>query len=123
MTTKRFTPLLLQLVLAISGLQTVDYRSFCPRASYCAAAAPVEAAPATDAAATEAAPAVDQAQSAASAAEESTKQHNPYGLDALWSQGDFVAKGTLVLMAYHVRGYLVHVVHQAVGTATSVHSS
>jgi biopolymer transport protein ExbB len=23
---------------------------------------------------------------------------NPYGLDALWSQGDFVARGTLIIM-------------------------
>lgn len=28
-----------------------------------------------------------------------TTVQNPYGLDALWSQGDFVARGTLIIMA------------------------
>lgn len=36
---------------------------------------------------------------ASAMAEASTTVSNPYGLDALWSQGDFVAKGTLIIMA------------------------
>lgn len=95
MTTKRFIPLLLQLVLAIAGQQLLTNAAS-------AQEQPADTTQAVDVApaATEtAAPApVDQAQSAASAAEESTQKHNPYGLDALWSQGDAVARGTLVLM-------------------------
>jgi biopolymer transport protein ExbB len=52
-----------------------------------AASAPAEAAASAPAAAAPAAPVV---------AKESVS--NPYGLDALWSQGDFVARGTLVIM-------------------------
>ena len=29
---------------------------------------------------------------------ETTVTDNPYGLSALWQQGDFVAKGTLILL-------------------------
>ena len=42
-----------------------------------------------------AAPAVATAPAATVAKEEVA---NPYGLDALWSQGDFVARGTLIIM-------------------------
>jgi biopolymer transport protein ExbB len=52
-----------------------------------AASAPAEATASAPAAAAPAAPVV---------AKESVS--NPYGLDALWSQGDFVARGTLVIM-------------------------
>lgn len=27
------------------------------------------------------------------------KPHNPYGIDALWAEGDFVSKGTLIILA------------------------
>lgn len=94
MITKRFIPLLLQLVLAIAGQQMMATVASAQEQA-ADAAAPAAEAPAADTAA--AAP-VETAQSAATAAEEATKQHNPYGLDALWTQGDFVAKGTLVLM-------------------------
>ena len=94
MITKRFIPLLLQLVLAIAGQQIMANAAFAQEQVTDPAAAPVTEAPAADATA---AP-VESAQSAATAAEESTKQHNPYGLEALWSQGDVVARGTLVLM-------------------------
>jgi biopolymer transport protein ExbB len=56
-----------------------------------------EAAPADDQSADQAAPA-DAAQDVASAAAQSTEQHNPYGLGALWAQGDMVARGTLVML-------------------------
>jgi len=50
-------------------------------------------APAADVAASAAAPA---AMAAPTVAKEEVA--NPYGLEALWSQGDFVARGTLVIM-------------------------
>lgn len=31
-------------------------------------------------------------------AAETVSTSNPYGIDALWSQGDFVAKGTLIIL-------------------------
>ncbi len=94
MITKRFIPLLLQLVLAIAGQQMMANVAFAQEQTTDAAAPVVEEPAATDTAAIP----VESAQSAATAAEEATKQHNPYGLDALWSQGDSVARGTLVLM-------------------------
>lgn len=95
MTTKRFIPLLLQLVLAIAGQQLLANVASAQEQTTDAATAPVAgaAAPATDAA-----PVEGQAQSAATSAEVASTQHNPYGLDALWQGGDFVAKGTLILM-------------------------
>ncbi|MDR2688371.1 MAG: MotA/TolQ/ExbB proton channel family protein [Azoarcus sp.] len=71
------------------------------------AAAPVtavEAAPAAAEAAPDSAvvapPSVVAARdaNAASSGGEATTITNPYGLDALWAQGDFVAKGTLVIL-------------------------
>ena len=32
-------------------------------------------------------------------ATESVTVENPYGLQALWAQGDFIAKGVLILLA------------------------
>ena len=66
------------------------------------------AAPATDAAATPAAdpaaPAADAAAPAADAAPavaagEKEEVHNPYGIEALWEEGDFVSKGTLIILS------------------------
>ena len=66
------------------------------------------AAPATDAAATPAAdpaaPAADAAAPAADAAPavaagEKEEVHNPYGIEALWAEGDFVSKGTLIILS------------------------
>ena len=56
------------------------------------ALAQAASAPAAD---TTAAPAAPATPSATVAKEEVS---NPYGLDALWSQGDFVARGTLIIM-------------------------
>jgi biopolymer transport protein ExbB len=56
------------------------------------ALAQAASAPAAD---TAAAPAAPAAPAATVAKEEVT---NPYGLNALWSQGDFVARGTLIIM-------------------------
>ena len=71
------------------------------------AAKPKEAAPAAAAAApapaAEAAPAAPAAPAAAPAAAEAAPapgvhDENPYGLGALWAQGDIVAKGTLLIL-------------------------
>ena len=72
-----------------------------------AAPATTEAAPAADAAA----PAVDAAAPAAAEAApvdpaapvvapgEKEEVHNPYGIKALWEEGDFVSKGTLIILS------------------------
>ncbi len=59
-----------------------------------ATSAPAEPA----AAASEAVPAAAPAPSAPTAAVTEEAVDNPYGLKALWSQGDFVARGTLLIM-------------------------
>jgi biopolymer transport protein ExbB len=59
-----------------------------PAAAAPAAPAPEAAAPAAAAAAAPAAP----------AAAPSAHEENPYGLGALWAQGDVVAKGTLLIL-------------------------
>ena len=73
--------------------------------------APAPAAPATEAAApaaapadAAAAPAVDAAAAAptdapAVAAGEKEEVHNPYGIEAMWNEGDFVTKGTAIVLA------------------------
>ena len=62
-----------------------------PALSFAQAAAPVAGASAADTAAAATAPA---------ATPMVTKEtvDNPYGLDALWKQGDMVARGTLIIM-------------------------
>src|SRR5712691_10251517 len=51
------------------------------------------------AAATEVKPAASEAKPAPPAAAPSTEVvENPYGMGALWRQGDFVAKGTLIIL-------------------------
>jgi len=81
----RVTALLAAFVMALS----------LPSLSFAQAASEPAAAPA----ATPAAPAPTQAAAPAAAptvGEEAVE--NPYGLKALWTQGDFVAKGTLIIM-------------------------
>lgn len=83
--TARLTALLASFVMALS----------LPSLSFAQAASEPAAAPA----ATPAAPAPTQAAAPAAAptvGEEAVE--NPYGLKALWTQGDFVAKGTLIIM-------------------------
>ena len=55
------------------------------------------AAPAADAAA--AAPADAGAPAAAPGTEKSEEVYNPYGLQAMWEHGDFVNKGTLIILS------------------------
>jgi len=65
------------------------------------AAAPAAAAPAPEAAAPVAAPAPVAAAAVAPAGEH---DDNPYGLGALWAQGDIVAKGTLLILVFMSMG-------------------
>ncbi|MFZ6864825.1 MotA/TolQ/ExbB proton channel family protein [Undibacterium sp. Ji67W] len=89
----RFSTFLATALLALSA--TVVAPVFADEA----ASAPAAAAPAASATA----PAADAAAPAAAPADAAapTKEviENPYGLDALWKTGDFIAKGTLVIMA------------------------
>ncbi|MBC3937243.1 MotA/TolQ/ExbB proton channel family protein, partial [Undibacterium sp. CY7W] len=87
----RFSAFLAAAVLALTA--AVAAPAFAEEASATAAsAAPATSAPAADAAAPAAAPAAAEAGPAKEVIE------NPYGLDALWKTGDFVAKGTLIIM-------------------------
>ncbi|MFN3789788.1 MotA/TolQ/ExbB proton channel family protein [Massilia sp.] len=64
------------------------------------AAAPAAdaAAPAADAAATDAA-AAPAGDAAAAAAPETEEVINPYGIEAMWMHGDFVNKGTIIILS------------------------
>jgi len=64
-----------------------------PAVDPAAAPAADAAAPAADAAA----PAVDPAAPAVAAGDKE-EVHNPYGLAAMWNEGDFVNKGTLIIL-------------------------
>ena len=84
------------LVLAIgliAGLSLANTSFAAKPKEAASAAAPSAAAPAPEAAATVAAPVP-----AADAAPAGEHDDNPYGLGALWAQGDVVAKGTLLLL-------------------------
>ena len=67
-----------------------------PAPALAQASAPAAAATATEAPAASAATAATPGPAAPAVAHEEVA--NPYGLDALWKQGDFVARGTLVIM-------------------------
>ena len=67
-----------------------------PAADAAAPAADAAAAPATDAAA---APAGDAAAPAAAGGEATEEVHNPYGFSAMWEEGDFVNKGTIIILS------------------------
>jgi biopolymer transport protein ExbB len=89
------------LVLAVGlvaglGLASTSFAAK-PKEAAPAAAAPA-AAPAAPAAPEAAAPAAPAAAVAAPAAAPSAHEENPYGLGALWAQGDIVAKGTLLIL-------------------------
>jgi biopolymer transport protein ExbB len=80
----------------VAGLSLAS-TSFAAKPKEAAPAAPAATAPAPapEAAAPAAAPA---AAVAAPAAAPSAHEENPYGLSALWAQGDIVAKGTLLIL-------------------------
>ncbi|MFZ6771042.1 MotA/TolQ/ExbB proton channel family protein, partial [Undibacterium sp. Di26W] len=90
----RFSAFLAATLLALTAAVAVAPVSAQESAS--AAASAPAAAPAADAAAAPA-PAADAAPAPA-AAPAKEMVDNPYGLDALWKTGDFVAKGTLIIM-------------------------
>jgi biopolymer transport protein ExbB len=87
------------LVLAVGLLAGIAMASssFAAKPKEAAPAAPPAAAtaPAPDAGAPAAAPAPAAAESASPAG---AHDDNPYGLGALWAQGDIVAKGTLLIL-------------------------
>ncbi|MFZ6850199.1 MotA/TolQ/ExbB proton channel family protein [Undibacterium sp. RuRC25W] len=90
----RFSAFLATALLALSATVAAPVFADEP-ASAASTAAPAASAtaPATDASAPAAAP------GDVSAAPAKEVIENPYGLDALWKTGDFVAKGTLIIMA------------------------
>lgn len=87
----RFTAILAAALLALTAAvtpvsaQESASATAAPAASATAPAAPADAAAAAPAASAEAGPAKEVIE-------------NPYGLDALWKTGDFVSKGTLIIM-------------------------
>lgn len=92
----RFSAFLAATLLALTAAVAVAPVSAQESASAAASAAAPAPAPAADAAAPAPAPADAGAPAAPAAAKEMVE--NPYGLDALWKTGDFVAKGTLIIM-------------------------
>jgi biopolymer transport protein ExbB len=94
-TSARFATMLAVLVLvctAIAPVATFAQTASAPDASATTAPATVPAADGTAVAAPAAAP----APMAASTSKETVD--NPYGLSALWEQGDFVSRGTLIIL-------------------------
>jgi biopolymer transport protein ExbB len=88
--------------MAAALVATVTLAASVPAPAWAQAASPAASAPAAAPAAAATPPAVATAADAAASAprpaitEEAVD--NPYGLKALWNQGDFVAKGTLVIL-------------------------
>jgi biopolymer transport protein ExbB len=86
-------------VSAMSALVSAPAFADAPAPAATAPAADPAAAPAADAAA---APAADAAAApAADAVAPGAKEevHNPYGIGAMWNEGDFVTKGTAIVLA------------------------
>jgi biopolymer transport protein ExbB len=98
---RRFTRLVAALMAALSLLGTAAFPvlAWAQAAKSDAAPAPAAATP-VPAAATPAAPppAPPAAKAASGGAPETEVVENPYGLEALWKQGDFVSKGTIVIL-------------------------
>ena len=81
----------------VAGL-CLSASSFAAKPKEAAPAPAPAAAPAAEAAAPSAPVAAPVAAVAAPAAETHAGEDNPYGLSALWAQGDIVAKGTLLIL-------------------------
>ena len=64
-----------------------------------AASAPADAAAPAPAADAAAAPAEGAAPAAPAAAGTKEEVHNPYGIGAMWAEGDFVNKGTIIILS------------------------
>ncbi|WP_196785480.1 MULTISPECIES: MotA/TolQ/ExbB proton channel family protein [Massilia] len=86
-------------VTAASAL--VSAPAFADAPAPAAAPAADAAAPAPAPAPEAAAPAAPAPEAAAPAVKEGEKEavHNPYGIEALWAEGDFVSKGTLIILS------------------------
>ena len=84
---------ILRAPLAAALLALAAFATTAPAPALAQASAPATAAPAASPPA--ASPPAATGPVATVAKEEVT---NPYGLDALWTQGDFVARGTLIIM-------------------------
>jgi biopolymer transport protein ExbB len=89
----RLSALLAAVLISVSATAALTATAFAADPAP-APAATAPAAPAADAAA--AAPAATPVPPAPAAEKESVE--NPYGLDALWKGGDFVARGTLIIL-------------------------
>lgn len=86
-------------VTAASALVSAPAFADAPAAAAPAAAAPADAAaPAAAPAADAAAPAADAAAPAAAAGAKE-EVPNPYGFSAMWHEGDFVNKGTIIILS------------------------
>jgi len=97
-----FAPLASSVALAQTAPAPSAPATSAPATTAPAATAPVAPAPADATAAPAAAPAADAsatpAAPALSAAPSTEAVDNPYGLDALWKGGDFVSRGTLIIL-------------------------
>jgi len=97
----------LSAVLAAVLFSVTAAASLVAAPAFADAPAPAATAPATDAAApapaadpaAAPAPAADAAAAPAVAPGEKEEVHNPYGIEALWAEGDFVSKGTLIILS------------------------
>lgn len=115
--------------LALAGLLSIGVVSGAlmgtARADTAAPAAPTVAT-ATEAATPAAAPdtaAADPAAADAPATEEAGDSHadNPYGLGALWAQGDAVAKGTLMILGFMSMGSWYYLITKLVEQRRQFH--
>ena len=86
-------------VTAASALVSAPAFADAPAATAPAAAAPADAAAAAAPAVDAAAPAAEGAAAPAAAAGEKEEVPNPYGFEAMWHEGDFVNKGTIIILS------------------------
>ena len=84
--------------LAAALLAVAAFAASLPAPALAQASAPVAQAAATASATAPMTAPTAAPMAAPSAAATKEEVANPYGLDALWSQGDFVARGTLIIM-------------------------
>ena len=96
----RFTRLLAALMAALALLGTAVFPAvvWAQAAKPEAPAAPPAATPPAPAAAPAVPPPAPAVVKPAAGAPETEVVENPYGLEALWKQGDFVSKGTIVIL-------------------------
>ena len=86
-------------ITAASALVSAPAFADAPAATAPAAAAPADAAAAAAPAVDAAAPAAEGAAAPAAAAGEKEEVPNPYGFEAMWHEGDFVNKGTIIILS------------------------